>query len=82
MAGHSKWANIRFRDKKLVQDSRRGKVFTKYIREITISARFGGADRQSNPRYRVAIDKVLTANMTRDTIIVRLNEVLGSKDKI
>jgi len=66
MAGHSKWANIRFR--KSVQDARRGKLFTKYIREITISARFGGADPQSNPRLRAAIDKALTANMTRDTI--------------
>lgn len=66
MAGHSKWANIRFR--KSVQDAKRGKLFTKYIREITVAARMGGADRESNPRLRAAIDKALTANMTRDTI--------------
>lgn len=66
MAGHSKWANIRFR--KMGQDARRGKLFTKYIREITVAAREGGPDPQSNPRLRAAIDKALTANMTRDTI--------------
>jgi YebC/PmpR family DNA-binding regulatory protein len=66
MAGHSKWANIRFR--KMGQDARRGKLFTKYIREITVSAQQGGPDPQSNPRLRAAIDKALTANMTRDTI--------------
>lgn len=66
MAGHSKWANIRFR--KSVQDAKRGRIFTKYIREITVSARQGGPDPHSNPRLRTAIDKALTANMTRDTI--------------
>lgn len=66
MAGHSKWANIKFR--KMGQDAKRGKIFTKYIREITIAARQGGADPASNPRLRTAIDKALSANMTRDTI--------------
>jgi YebC/PmpR family DNA-binding regulatory protein len=67
MAGHSKWANIRFR--KGVQDARRGKLFTKIIREITIAARAGGGgDPKLNPRLRAAIDKALDANMTRDTI--------------
>jgi len=66
MAGHSKWANIQHR--KNSQDARRGKLFTKLIREITIAARMSGADPGSNPRLRTAIDKALSANMTRDTI--------------
>jgi YebC/PmpR family DNA-binding regulatory protein len=66
MAGHSKWANIKFR--KAAQDAKRGRLFTKLIREITVSARAGGADADANPRLRAAIDKALTANMTRDTI--------------
>ncbi len=66
MAGHSKWANIQHR--KGVQDAKRGKLFTKLIREITVAARMGGADAASNPRLRTAIDKALTANMTRDTV--------------
>jgi YebC/PmpR family DNA-binding regulatory protein len=67
MAGHSKWANIRYR--KGVQDARRGKLFTKLIREITIAARSGGGgDPKLNPRLRAAVDKALDANMTRDTI--------------
>lgn len=66
MAGHSKWANIRFR--KGAQDAKRGKLFTKLIREITVAARAGGGDPSSNPRLRAAIDKALSNNMTRDTI--------------
>jgi YebC/PmpR family DNA-binding regulatory protein len=66
MAGHSKWANIRFR--KGAQDAKRGKLFTKLIREITVSAREGGGDPDANPRLRAAIDKALSNNMTRDTI--------------
>ena len=66
MAGHSKWANIKFR--KAAQDAKRGKVFTKLIREITVAARQGGGDTASNPRLRAAIDKALGSNMTRDTI--------------
>lgn len=66
MAGHSKWANIQHR--KGAQDAKRGKLFTKLIREITVSARIGGGDPASNPRLRTAIDKALGANMTRDTI--------------
>jgi len=66
MAGHSKWANIRFR--KGAQDARRGKLFTKFIREITVAAREGGSDPASNPRLRSAIDKALSNNMTRDTV--------------
>lgn len=66
MAGHSKWANIRFR--KAAQDARRGKLFTRLIREITVAARSGGGDVDSNPRLRAAVDKALANNMTRDNI--------------
>lgn len=78
MAGHSKWANIRFR--KSVQDAKRGKLFTKYIREITVSARNGGGDPQSNPRLRAAIDKALAANMTRDTVDRAIKRGAGGQD--
>lgn len=66
MAGHSKWANIRFR--KGLQDAKRGKIFTKLIREITVAARTGGADEDANARLRDAVTKALKANMKRDTI--------------
>ncbi|MHB1609431.1 MAG: YebC/PmpR family DNA-binding transcriptional regulator [Acidiferrobacter thiooxydans] len=66
MAGHSKWANIRFR--KGVQDAKRGKIFTKAIREITIAARVGGGDVSHNPRLRLAIDRALGQNMPKDNI--------------
>jgi len=66
MAGHSKWANIRHR--KGAADARRGKLFTKLIREITIAARTGGGDAAHNPRLRAVLDKALTANMTKETI--------------
>ncbi len=66
MAGHSKWANIRHR--KAGQDARRGKVFTKIIRELTVAARLGGGNPADNPRLRAAVDKALGANMPRDTI--------------
>jgi len=66
MAGHSKWANIKHR--KAGQDAKRGKVFTKLIREITVAAKMGGGNVADNPRLRAVVDKALTANMTRDTI--------------
>jgi YebC/PmpR family DNA-binding regulatory protein len=66
MAGHSKWANIRFR--KAAQDSRRGKLFSKLIREITVAAKSGTPDPEGNSRLRSAIDKALAANMGRDVI--------------
>ena len=66
MAGHSKWANIQHR--KGAQDAKRGKLFTRLIREITIAAKMGGSDPASNPRLRLAIDKALSGNMTKDTI--------------
>lgn len=66
MAGHSKWANIKHR--KAAQDAKRGKIFTKLIREITVASRVGGGEADSNPRLRAAVDKALGSNMTRDTI--------------
>ncbi len=66
MAGHSKWANIRFR--KGAQDAKRGKLFTKLIREITVAARMGGGDPGANPRLRAAVDKALANNMSKDNI--------------
>jgi YebC/PmpR family DNA-binding regulatory protein len=66
MAGHSKWANIRIR--KGAQDARKGKIFTKLIREITVAARMGGGDPNMNARLRHAIDKALAANMPKDNI--------------
>lgn len=78
MAGHSKWANIRYR--KSMQDAKRGKLFTKYIREITISARLGGGDSQANPRLRAVLDKALGANMTRDTIDRAIKRGVGDLD--
>jgi len=66
MAGHSKWANIKHR--KARQDEKRGKLWTKLIREITVSARLGGGEPLDNPRLRAAMDKGLAANMPKDTI--------------
>lgn len=66
MAGHSKWANIKHR--KASQDAKRGKIFTKLIRELTVAAKEGGAEVADNPRLRAAVDKALSNNMTRDTI--------------
>ncbi|WP_104029393.1 YebC/PmpR family DNA-binding transcriptional regulator [Vibrio jasicida] len=66
MAGHSKWANIRHR--KAAQDAKRGKIFTKLIREIVVAAKEGGGEADNNPRLRAAIDKALSNNMTRDTV--------------
>ncbi len=66
MAGHSKWSNIQHR--KGAQDAKRGKLFTKLIREITVAAKMGGGDSDANPRLRAAIDNALSNNMTKDTI--------------
>lgn len=66
MAGHSKWANIKHRKGK--QDAKRGKLFTRLIREITVAARTGGGDASSNPRLRAAIYDALSSNMTKDTV--------------
>ena len=75
MAGHSKWANIRFR--KGAQDARRGRLFTKLIREITIAARTGGDDANSNPRLRAAIDKAYANNMPKDNVERAIRRGMG-----
>lgn len=75
MAGHSKWANIKFR--KGAQDAKRGKIFTKLIREISVSASMGGADESSNSRLRDAVSKALKANMKRDTIDNAIKRGIG-----
>ena len=66
MAGHSKWANIKHRKGR--QDAKRGKLFTRLIREVTVAARMGGEDAAANPRLRAAVDNALANNMPRDTI--------------
>src|SRR6476620_7849723 len=66
MAGHSKWANIKH--KKAAQDAKRGKIFTRLIKEITVAARMGGSDISSNPRLRLAVDKAYEQNMPKDNV--------------
>ena len=66
MAGHSKWANIKH--KKAATDAKRGKIFTRLIKEITVAARLGGGDTSMNPRLRLAVDKAYDNNMPKDTI--------------
>ena len=78
MAGHSKWANIQHRKK--AQDAKRGKLFTKLIREITVAARMGGGDPDANPRLRAAVDKALSANMTKDTVERAIKRGAGAAD--
>ena len=78
MAGHSKWANIQHR--KGAQDAKRGKLFTKLIREITVAARMGEPDPAANPRLRMAVDKALAGNMTKDTIERAIKRGAGVQD--
>ncbi len=66
MAGHSKWANIKH--KKAKEDAKRGKIFTRLIRELTVAARNGGSDPDMNPRLRLAVSKAQAANMPKDTL--------------
>jgi YebC/PmpR family DNA-binding regulatory protein len=66
MAGHSKWANIKHR--KAASDAKRGKIFSRIIREITVAAKLGGSDPGSNPRLRLAVDKAMDNNIPKDTI--------------
>lgn len=66
MAGHSKWANIKH--KKAAQDAKRGRIFTRLIKEITVAARMGGGDIDSNPRLRLAVDKAFEQNMPKDNV--------------
>src|SRR3989304_8477779 len=79
MAGHSKWANIKHR--KNAQDAKRGKIFTKLVREITVSAKIGGGLPETNPRLRTVMDKALAQNMTRDTIDRAIKRGVGSGDE-
>lgn len=78
MAGHSKWANIKHR--KAAQDKKRGKLYTKIIREITVGARMGGGEIDDNPRLRAAVDKALAANMPKDTIDRAIQRGAGDAD--
>ena len=76
MAGHSKWANIQHRKGR--QDEKRGKVWTRVIREIMVAARGGGADLNANPRLRLAVDKAKAANMPADTIKRNIDKATGN----
>ncbi|MGP2958537.1 YebC/PmpR family DNA-binding transcriptional regulator, partial [Serratia bockelmannii] len=78
MAGHSKWANTKHR--KAAQDAKRGKIFTKIIRELVTAAKLGGGDPDSNPRLRAAMDKALSNNMTRDTMNRAIARGVGGDD--
>jgi YebC/PmpR family DNA-binding regulatory protein len=78
MAGHSKWANIQHR--KGAQDKKRGKLFTKLIREITVAAKMGGADLDANPRLRLAVDKAKAQSMPKDNIERAIKRGAGETD--
>ncbi len=78
MAGHSKWANIQHRKGR--QDAKRGKLFTRLIKEITVAAKLGGGDAGSNPRLRLAMDKAFDANMPKDTVQKAIARGTGNMD--
>src|ERR1044072_4298857 len=81
MAGHSKWANIKHRKER--QDAKRGKVFTRLIKEITVAARLGGAgDPDMNPRLRLAVDKAQVANLPKDTIERAIKRGVGGLEGV
>ena len=80
MAGHSKWANIQHRKGR--QDEKRGKIWTRIIREITVAARQGGSDVSANPRLRLAIDKAKAANMPADRIKYNVDKASGNLEGI
>lgn len=80
MAGHSKWANIQH--KKARQDAKRGKIFTKLIKEITIAARLGGGDPTSNPRLRLAMDKAFDNNMPKDNVQRAIDKGTGNLEGV
>lgn len=80
MAGHSKWANIKHR--KAGQDAKRGKIFTKMLREINVAVKTSGSDPASNPSLRTAIDKALGANMRRDTIDTAIKKASGALEGV
>ncbi len=78
MAGHSKWANIKH--KKAANDKKRGKIWSKLIREVTVAAREGGGDPNANPRLRLAMDKAFGANMPKDTVDRAVQRGAGGAD--
>jgi len=78
MAGHSKWANIKHR--KAATDAKRGKIFSRLIREITVASRLGGGDASSNPRLRLAVDKATDHNMPKDTIERAIKRGAGAQE--
>ena len=80
MAGHSKWANIKHR--KAAADAKKGKVFTRLIKEITVAARMGGGDPDSNPRLRLMLDKARDANMTKDSVQRAVQRGTGELDGV
>lgn len=80
MAGHSKWANIQHRKSR--QDEKRGKRFTRLIKEITVAARLGGGDAASNPRLRLAVEKASDANMPKDTVQRAIQKGIGGLDGV
>ena len=80
MAGHSKWANIQHRKK--AQDAKRGKIFTRCIREISVAARSGGGDPTSNPALRLAVDKAFANNMARDTVERAIKKATGELEGV
>ena len=80
MAGHSKWANIQHRKGR--QDEKRGKIWTRIVREITVAARQGGGDPAMNPRLRLAIEKAKAANMPADRVKYNVDKATGSLDGI
>ena len=80
MAGHSKWANIQHRKSR--QDAKRGKVWTKVIREVTVAARQGGGDPDTNPRLRLAMDKAQAANMPKDNVQRAISKATGEADGV
>jgi YebC/PmpR family DNA-binding regulatory protein len=80
MAGHSKWANIQHRKGR--QDAKKGKIFTRLIKEITVSARMGGADPNMNPRLRLAVDKAYENNMPKDNVERAIKRGSGGLDGV
>jgi YebC/PmpR family DNA-binding regulatory protein len=78
MAGHSKWANIKH--KKAATDAKRGKIWTRLIKEITVASRMGGGDIASNPRLRLAVDKAADANMPKDNVTRAIQRGTGGLD--
>ena len=80
MAGHSKWANIQHRKGR--QDEKRGKIWTRIIREITVAARAGGTDLSANPRLRLAVDKAKAANMPADRVKYNIDKAAGALEGI